>query len=134
MTRFWLTLEQGVRFVVRSLERMQGGEIFVPKIPTTGIMEVAASTVPGCEVDFIGIRPGEKLHEVLVSEDEARQTLEYEDMYLIRPPTPWYFGDDLWPDGVPVPDGFRYSSDSNPERLSAAELRRLVEAPEVTVG
>jgi UDP-N-acetylglucosamine 4,6-dehydratase (inverting) len=134
MTRFWLTLEQGVRFVIRSIERMYGGEIFVPKIPTTGIMDVAAATAPDCAVDFVGIRPGEKLHEVLVSEDEARQTLEYEGMYLIRPPAPWYFGDDFWDDGVPVPDGFRYTSDSNPERLDAAALRRLFEAYEVPVA
>ncbi len=134
MTRFWLTLDQGVRFVIRAVERMHGGEIFVPKIPTTGIMDVAAAAVPGCKVDFIGIRPGEKLHEVLVSEDEARQTLDYDGMYLIRPPSPWYFGDNFWEDGVPVPEGFRYTSDTNPEKLEAAELRRLLESQEVPVG
>ena len=125
MTRFWITLEQGARFVARAIERMEGGEIFVPKIPSTGILDVAATTVPDCEIDYIGIRPGEKLHEVLVSEDEARNALEFEDMYLIKPPAPWYF-EDRWTGGSKLPDGFRYASDTNPDSLSTEDLRRLV--------
>ena len=80
MTRFWLTLEQGVQFVVSCLEQMHGGEIFVPKIPSMRLLDLAETVAPGCEMETIGIRPGEKLHEVLVSEDEARKTLETEDM------------------------------------------------------
>jgi UDP-N-acetylglucosamine 4,6-dehydratase len=72
MTRFWITLEQGVRFVVDCIERMHGGEIFVPKIPSMKLVEMAEALAPGCEVEYVGIRPGEKLHEVLISEDEAR--------------------------------------------------------------
>src|SRR5215831_14229553 len=90
MTRFWLTLERGVRFVVRCIEQMHGGEIFVPKIPSMKLVEIAEAVAPGCEVEFIGIRPGEKLHEVLVSEDEARNTLELPHMYLIQPAHPWW--------------------------------------------
>src|SRR5450759_3120545 len=84
MTRFWLTLEQGVKFVIRCLEQMHGGEIFVPKIPSMRLVDLAETVAPGCQVEYIGIRPGEKLHEVLVSEDESRQTLETEDMYVIQ--------------------------------------------------
>src|SRR6266481_9045632 len=83
MTRFWLTLEHGVRFVIRAIEEMHGGEIFVPKIPSMRMVDLAESIAPGCEIEYVGIRPGEKLHEVLVSEDEARNTLELDDMYVI---------------------------------------------------
>src|SRR5258708_10675458 len=88
MTRFWLTLEQGVKFVIRCLEQMHGGEIFVPKIPSMRLLDLAETIAPGCQVEYIGIRAGEKLHEVLVSEDESRQTLETEDMFGIQPPHP----------------------------------------------
>ena len=90
MTRFWLTLEQGVRFVIHGIERMHGGEIFVPKIPCMGITDLFNAIAPECRAEYIGIRPGEKLHEVLVSEDEARHTLEVEDMYVILPAHPWW--------------------------------------------
>src|SRR6266436_3070672 len=90
MTRFWLTLEQGVKFVIRCLEQMHGGEIFVPKIPSMRLLDLAETIAPGCQVEQIGIRPGEKLHEVLVSEDESRQTVETEDMYVIQPSHPWW--------------------------------------------
>src|SRR6266852_5593945 len=90
MTRFWLTLEQGVRFVVSSIEQMHGGEIFVPKIPSMRLVDLAETIAPGCEVECVGIRPGEKLHEVLVSEDEARNTLETDDMFVIKPAHSWW--------------------------------------------
>src|SRR6201993_5277422 len=90
MTRFWITLDQGVNFVIRCLEQMHGGEIFVPKIPSMRLLDLAETIAPGCHVEYIGIRPGEKLHEVLVSEDESRQTLETEDMYVIQPSHPWW--------------------------------------------
>jgi UDP-N-acetylglucosamine 4,6-dehydratase len=125
MTRFWITLDQGVRFVIRSIERMMGGEIFVPRIPSAGILDVATAAAPGCQVDFIGIRPGEKLHEVLISEDEARGTVEHDDHFVIKPPSPWYFGD-CWPDGRPLPEGFRYSSDCNPDHLTGEALMELL--------
>ena len=126
MTRFWLTLEQGVRFVIRCLEQMHGGEVFVPKIPTMNIIDLVKAVAPGCEVENIGIRPGEKLHEILVSEDEVRQTLELDDMFIIKPAHPWWqIGN--WVEGRPLPEGFRYASNSNPQRLSVNELRQMVE-------
>ena len=91
MTRFWITLDQGVAFVIRCIEQMHGGEVFVPKIPSTTIVDLARAIAPDAEIEFIGIRPGEKLHEVLISEDEARSTVELEDMYVVQPATsPWF--------------------------------------------
>lgn len=126
MTRFWITLDQGARFVIRCVERMHGGEVFVPKIPSAGIMSVVGVAAPDCHVNCVGIRPGEKLHEVLISEDEARNSLELDDMFIVKPPSPWYYGD-LWNEGRPLPDGFCYASDTNPQLLSPAEIHELVE-------
>lgn len=131
MTRFWITLEQGVRFVVHCIETMHGGEIFVPKIPSMRLVDMATTVAPGCDVEFIGIRPGEKLHEVLVSEDEARHTLETKDMYVIQPNHPWWRVEN-WVDAKPVPDGFRYTSDSNERWLTSPELEELI-TPGVTL-
>ncbi len=125
MTRFWLTLEHGVKFVIRCLEQMHGGEIFVPKIPSMRMMDLAESIAPGCQVEYIGIRPGEKLHEVLVSEDESRQTLETEDMFVIQPSHPWWKSEN-WVNAKPLAEGFRYSSDSNERWLTRRELEELV--------
>src|SRR5262249_21919998 len=85
MTRFWITLQQGVDFVIDCLQRMHGGELFVPKIPSMNIMDLAAAMAPECRTEIVGIRPGEKLHEVMVPEDEARHTIELEDRYVILP-------------------------------------------------
>jgi UDP-N-acetylglucosamine 4,6-dehydratase len=125
MTRFWITLEQGVRLVIRGIEQMHGGEIFVPKIPSMNLMEMAGVIAPGCDVEAIGIRPGEKLHEVLISEDEARQAIETEDMYVIQPAHPWWRKEN-WNHARALPEGFRYSSDNNPQWLSTEELCELV--------
>lgn len=125
MTRFWLTLEQGVKFVIRCLEQMHGGEIFVPKIPSMRLVDLAETVAPGCQVEYIGIRPGEKLHEVLVSEDESRQTLETEDMYVIQPAHPWWKSEN-WVGAKPLAEGFRYSSDTNERWLTRRELEELV--------
>jgi len=126
MTRFWLTLEQGVHFVIRCLDKMHGGEIFVPKIPCMGLKDLFRAIAPECEVDYIGIRPGEKVHEVLVSEDEARHTLELDDMFVILPAHPWWPMEN-WSEGKPVAKGFRYSSDTNRHRLGQEELCSLIE-------
>ena len=125
MTRFWLTLEQGVKFVIRCLEQMHGGEIFVPKIPSMRLLDLAETIAPGCKVETIGIRPGEKLHEVLVSEDESRQTLETEDMFVIQPSHPWWKSEN-WVNAKPLAEGFRYSSDTNEHWLTRRELEELV--------
>lgn len=130
MTRFWLTLEQGVRFVIRCTEQMHGGEVFVPKIPSTRIIDLARVIAPQAEVEVIGIRPGEKLHEVLIHEDEARSTLEMEDMFVVQPTAALGFVVRLrqaWQDlGQPLPDGFRYGSDSNPDWLTVDQIRAIV--------
>ena len=126
MTRFWLTLDQGVRFVVRCLEQMHGGEIFVPKIPSMKISDLAATIAPECQIDCIGIRPGEKLHEVLISEDEARNTVELDDMYIIQPAHSWWKREN-WKDARQLAEGFRYSSDANPQWLSNRELEALID-------
>jgi FlaA1/EpsC-like NDP-sugar epimerase len=126
MTRFWLTLDQGVNFVIRSIERMQGGEVFVPKIPSMNIMDLAQAVAPECPITSVGIRPGEKLHEVMISEDEARHSLELDDMFVVQPVHPWW-GNINWQDGRALPDGFSYSSDTNGEWLNIEQLRGLIE-------
>ena len=126
MTRFWITLEQGVRFVIKCVGLMQGGEVFVPKIPSMRITDLAEVVAPGCEREAIGIRPGEKLHEVLVSRDESRYTLEFDDMFLIQPVHPWW-QTRAYPGARPMEDGTKYSSDGNRQWLSRDELRPMIE-------
>lgn len=125
MTRFWITLDRGVKFVIRSLEEMHGGEIFVPKIPSMRMTDLAETIAPGCEIETIGIRPGEKLHEVLVSEDEARNTVEVEGMYVIQPSQPWWKAEN-WVNARALPDGFRYASDTNSRWLTSEQLQDLI--------
>ncbi len=127
MTRFWITLEQGVGFVLSSLAMMKGGEIFVPKIPSMNIAELASSVAPGLPHEVVGIRPGEKLHEVMISEDDARVTLELDDRYVICPNFVDWSNAHLLAFGArPVAEGFRYSSDRNTEWLDAAGLSGLM--------
>ncbi len=126
MTRFWLTLENGVKFVIRCIDLMQGGEIFVPKIPSMKIMDIAKALAPQSQLKFVGIRPGEKIHEVLVSEDEARHTVELEHMYVVKPFHNG-LGTENWLAGQPLPDGFRYTSDTNKDWLTENELQALFE-------
>ncbi|MBN1370762.1 MAG: UDP-N-acetylglucosamine 4,6-dehydratase (inverting) [Anaerolineaceae bacterium] len=126
MTRFWLTLDQGVRFVVRCIEQMHGGEVFVPKIPSMGIMDLARAVAPENDIEIIGIRPGEKLHEVLISEDESRHTVELDDMYVVRPAEAIWFGMEWEKVGKPLPDEFRYASNNNSEWLSIDQIRDMI--------
>ncbi len=126
MTRFWLTLDQGVHFVIRCIEQMYGGEVFVPKIPSTRVVDLAKAIAPHAEWEVIGIRPGEKLHEVLINEDEARSTIELEDMYVIQPTAALWFGYDWQSKGKPLPEGFRYTSETNPQWLNMEEIRALI--------
>jgi UDP-N-acetylglucosamine 4,6-dehydratase len=125
MTRFWITLDQGVRFVIQCLERMHGGEIFVPKIPSMRLVDMARTVAPECEVEYVGIRPGEKLHEALVSDDESRHTVETTDMFIIQPNHPWWRTEN-WVDAKPVPEGFRYTSDTNARWLTGPDLEELI--------
>ena len=124
MTRFWLTLEQGVDFVLNCVNAMEGGEVFVPKIPSMRVVDLADAVAPGATVEVIGIRPGEKIHEALISEDEARDGVELDDMYVIQPVS--YRKRGRWMDAKRLADGFRYTSDTNTRWLSASELRALL--------
>jgi UDP-N-acetylglucosamine 4,6-dehydratase len=127
MTRFWITLEQAVEFVLKCLARMRGGEIFVPKIPSMNIVDLAKAIAPECRLDVVGIRPGEKLHETMVPEDDAHNTFEYEDHFVIRSLSAGSADTQhLRNGGRPCPEGFRYSSDNNSRWLSVGELQDLV--------
>lgn len=128
MTRFWITLEQGVNFVLQSLEIMKGGEIFVPKIPSMTIMDLAKAIASECEIKIIGIRPGEKIHEVMITEDDSRRTLEFDNYYVIQPDFHWWSASEYASNGgKSVPEGFRYSSDKNAQWLTAEELKKMTE-------
>jgi len=127
MTRFWITLEQGVDFVLKCLERMVGGELYVPKIPSMNIMDLAGAICPKCEKEIIGIRAGEKLHEIMVPKDDARRTLEYEDHYLIQPDFRYFERRFNGEKGKPVPEGFEYNSGTNPWFLSIDEMNEMIE-------
>ncbi len=127
MTRFWITLDQGVHFVMDCIEQMQGGEVFVPKIPSMKITDLAKAVAPEARAEVIGIRPGEKLHEVLISEDESRTTVELDKMFVVQPAEALWFGYFWKEKGRALPDGYRYASNSNPEWLTIAELKRIIE-------
>jgi len=128
MTRFWITLEQTVQFVLDSLKRMKGGELFVPKIPSMKIMDLAKAIAPDAEIEIIGVRPGEKIHELMISYDDAINTLEYSSYFVIQPAHPWW--DNLeylrLNGGKQVDDGFTYSSGTNTQWLSIEALRKMI--------
>lgn len=126
MTRFWLTLEQGVEFVIRCIQLMHGGEIFIPKIASMSILDLARAVAPDCKIVISGIRPGEKLHEVLISEDESRHTVELDDMFVIQPIRS-RSRSSRWTEANILPDGFRYTSDNNTCWLPMDKLRDLIE-------
>lgn len=131
MTRFWLSLEQGVHFVIECIDEMQGGEVFVPKIPSMNMSDLARAIAPGAQIEVIGIRPGEKLHEVLISKDEARTTIELEDKFIVLPAEEMWFGREWQGKGKKVADGFRYASNTNTEWLGIPEIQKIVESVEV---
>lgn len=130
MTRFWISLEQGVRFVIRCLEQMHGGEVFVPKIPSMKVVDLAMALAPKAGINIIGIRPGEKLHEVLISEDEARTVIEMDDMYVVQPAEAFWFGREWEKVGKPIADEFRYASNTNADWLSVEQIRDIVKSVE----
>lgn len=129
MTRFWITLQQGVNFVLQNFSRMYGGEIFVPKIPSVRLSDLASAYGAGLPIKVIGIRPGEKMHEVMCPSDDSHLTLEFEDHYVIRPTIKFYHAEydyttnALGEQGQPVPQGFEYHSGSNPQFLSVEQIR-----------
>ncbi|HGX93048.1 MAG TPA: UDP-N-acetylglucosamine 4,6-dehydratase (inverting) [Candidatus Tenderia sp.] len=130
MTRFWITLQQGVEFVMQNFRRMQGGEIFVPKIPSVRIVDLAQSLAPGVPHKIIGIRAGEKLHEVMCPQDDSHLTLEFDDHYVIQPSIQMFrsvhYDENLLAEkGKPVPQQFLYNSGNNPHFLTIEELKDL---------
>jgi len=124
MTRFWITLDQAVHRVCVSLSRMHGGEIFVPKLPSMKIVDLARAVAPDARIEIVGIRPGEKLHEEMIGVESARHTLDVGDHYVIQPDVDWWIRDRL--EGTPLPEGFSYASDTNTEWLSIDALRAIV--------
>jgi UDP-N-acetylglucosamine 4,6-dehydratase len=129
MTRFWISLEEGVRFVIRCITQMYGGEVFVPKIPSMRVIDLARAIAPDAEIDTVGIRPGEKLHEVLISEDESRSAVELDDMFVIQPAaklrTNW-FGQEWEDRGKSLPEGYRFASNNNPSWLELDQIRTIL--------
>lgn len=133
MTRFWITLDQGVDFVLKNFQRMHGGEIFIPKIPSMRITDLVESLAPGIKTKIIGIRPGEKLHEVMLPLDDSHNSVEFADHFVIKPSINFVVASDysknkLGEEGRPVKQGYEYNSGTNPHFLTVAELRKLNEA------
>jgi UDP-N-acetylglucosamine 4,6-dehydratase len=126
MTRFLITLPQAVRFVVDSFDQMHGGELYVPRIPSMRLVDLAQAIAPGSPMHEVGVRPGEKLHEEMIAPDDARRTLLLSDRYVVQPHIAGW-GYEPPAAGTPVPDGFAYRSDTNDLWLDAGELQRLVE-------
>lgn len=129
MTRFWITLEQGASLVVNAMREMRGGEVWIPKIPSMKLTDLARVIAPECRQEIIGIRPGEKLHEVMVPVDEARQTVEFDDHFVITPAFPWWDKDwRLDRGGKCCQDGFYYGSDNNTVWLDDENLTKMIVA------
>ncbi|MBI4843594.1 MAG: UDP-N-acetylglucosamine 4,6-dehydratase (inverting) [Nitrospirae bacterium] len=127
MTRFWITLEQGVDFVLKCLSMTIGGELFVPKIPSMKIVDLARAIAPECTHEIAGIRPGEKIHEVMITEDDARHTLEFDDFFIVEPEFTWWSGEShVSNGGKPVKEGFRYASNTNDRWFSVDDLKKLI--------
>jgi UDP-N-acetylglucosamine 4,6-dehydratase len=133
MTRFWITLEQGVEFVIKSFERMYGGEIYVPKIPSMRVVDIALAMAPNLPMKVIGIRPGEKLHEVMCPSDDSHRTVEFDDHFVIMPTIKFtdsdvdYLSNPLGEHGRAVAEGFEYSSDKNDIWLGVSDMLKLIE-------
>lgn len=124
MTRFWLSLEHAVNVVIKALHHMQGGEIFVPKIPSMKIMDLAEAIAPNCAIEIIGIRPGEKLHEILITEEDGRYTLDYDGIYVILPQFSWWRREN-YKDASKLPEGFSYTSNNNEKWLTLNQLNSM---------
>jgi len=126
MTRFWITLEQGADFVLSCLEKMVGGELFVPKLPSMNIMTLARTIAPECETQVVGIRPGEKLHELMITRDDARHTLEFKDHYMIQPDFHFWKRRFNSREGSQVAEGFEYNSGKNSWQLTEEEMKEII--------
>lgn len=126
MSRYWMTIQEAVDLVLLAFEEMKGGEVFIPKIPSCEILTLAEMVAPGVPHKVIGVRRGEKLHETLISEDEARDTYDRGTHYVIEPERTWEDGMHADVQGTPMPDGWSYRSDTNPQQVGVEDLRRLV--------
>ena len=127
MTRFWISLEEGVQLVVKALEESRGGETFISKIPSFRVMDLAEAMLPGCEKPEVGIREGEKLHEVMVTREDSPHTYEYEKHFIVYPAYKWWNREQVIPGGKPVPAEFEYSSGTNDVWLGVDELREKLQ-------
>jgi UDP-N-acetylglucosamine 4,6-dehydratase/5-epimerase len=125
MTRFWITLEQGVNFVIDYIEKMKGGEVFIPKIPSTKIIDLARVIAPEAKIKIIGMRSGEKYHEILLSKEEAKHTREFDKYFIIEPEFGFWRGKEIT-EGKSLPEDFEYSSDNNTEWLSDNDLKKMI--------
>ena len=125
MTRFWITLDQAVQLVIKGIEHMQGGEIFLPKIPSMKILDLTKAIAPECEIDIIGIRPGEKIHEVLITEEEGRYAIDYDGMFVVLPNYSWWNRQN-YKTGKKLPEGFTYVSNTNDQWLSVKDLKEII--------
>jgi UDP-N-acetylglucosamine 4,6-dehydratase (inverting) len=126
MTRFWIRLQDGIDFVINCIDKMKGGEIFIPKIPSMKIMDLADVIAPNAEKKIIGIRPGEKIHEVLLTEDESRHSMEFDDFFMIEPEQS-FWKKDYHNNGKKLPEGFTYTSDNNDDWISKQEIKKIID-------
>lgn len=127
MTRFWISLEEGVRLVIKALEEAKGGETFISKIPSFKIIDLAQAMLPGCSMPEVGIREGEKLHEIMVTREDSLHTYEYEKHFIVYPHYNWWGPQDVLPGGKPVEPEFEYSSGTNTQWLSVEEIQALLQ-------
>ena len=130
MTRFWISLEQGVELVIKALSEAKGGETFISKIPSFKITDLAQAILPGCEMPEVGIREGEKLHEIMVTREDSMLTYEYDKHFIVYPHFDWWEKDQIQPGGRKVEQGFEYSSGTNTQWLSIDEIRELLKTVE----
>ena len=128
MTRFWISLEDGVDLVLRAFERMHGGEVFVPKLPSMNIMDLAAALAPECKTEVVGIRPGEKLHEAMIPAEDSRHTIDLGDHFIILPDSAFWDHPLRGKVGTPVPEGFEYNSRDNDQWVSVEEMRAMLKS------
>ncbi len=126
MTRFWITMEQAVDFVLACIEKMCGGELFVPRIPSMNIMDLVKAIAPEAQIKIVGIRPGEKIHEIMIPRDESRRTLEFDKFYVVQPEFSFWERRSSWNGGKPVAEGFQYTSETNPWLLTVEEMRGMI--------
>jgi UDP-N-acetylglucosamine 4,6-dehydratase len=126
MTRFWITLDQGVQFVLDCLGRMVGGELFVPKLPSMNIMDLAKVIAPECKTEIVGIRPGEKIHEMMISKDDARRTVEFDSFYVVQPDFRFWTRRVNYGPTKAVSEDFEYNSGTNPCFLTIDQMKEMI--------